>query len=72
MTSVATKIKSITRGLRGKKSTVKPDQKKASAACCSREEEVRHKAYELYEKGGRRQGEDLKNWTEAERLMGRL
>lgn len=32
-------------------------------------EEIRKKAYELYEKRGRTEGNDLEDWLEAERLV---
>lgn len=30
---------------------------------------IRKKAYELYEKRGKKQGHDLDNWLEAERMI---
>jgi hypothetical protein len=30
---------------------------------------IRKKAYELYEKRGKKQGRDLDNWLEAERMI---
>jgi len=30
---------------------------------------IRKKAYELYEKRGKKQGQDLDNWLEAERII---
>ena len=30
---------------------------------------IRKKAYELYEKRGKRQGRDMDNWLEAERII---
>ena len=32
-------------------------------------ETIKKKAQELYEKSGRKQGQDLKNWLEAERIV---
>jgi hypothetical protein len=32
-------------------------------------EAIRKKAQELYEKSGRKQGRDLENWLEAERIV---
>ena len=30
---------------------------------------IRKKAYELYEKRGKKQGQDMNNWLEAERMI---
>lgn len=37
--------------------------------CCSREEQVQKKAYELYEKRGCQPGHDWEDWFEAERTV---
>lgn len=34
-----------------------------------REEKIREKAYELFEKSGLIQGRDMENWLEAERII---
>ncbi len=46
---------------------------KAAAAkqkqCCSREEQIQKKAYELYEKRGCQPGHEWEDWLEAERII---
>jgi hypothetical protein len=38
-------------------------------SCCSKEEQIRKKAYELFEKRGCQPGYELEDWIEAERLV---
>ena len=38
-------------------------------SCCSKEEQIRKKAYEFYEKRGCQPGYELEDWIEAERLV---
>ena len=51
--------------IQGKDRSAMAEQKQ----CCSREEQVQKKAYELYEKRGRVDGNDFADWLEAERLV---
>lgn len=44
----------------------KPESENRKSA---RMEDIALKAYELYERRGRREGRDLEDWLEAERLM---
>ena len=49
----------------GKGKTAGVEQKQ----CCAREEEIRKKAYELYEKRGCQPGQEWEDWLEAERTV---
>ncbi len=45
---------------------------KSSTSSCSQtqfSDAVKKKAYELYEKSGRKSGRDLANWLEAEKIV---
>lgn len=46
-------------------------QSAASASCAEpkREEQIRRKAYELFEKRGRQNGRDWEDWFEAEKVL---
>ena len=56
-----------------KKAETAQGKGKASGAeqkqCCVREEEIRKKAYELYEKRGCQPGQEWEDWLEAERTV---
>ncbi len=45
--------------------------KKADLSCSQEKltEAIKKKAQQLYEKSGRKEGRDLENWLEAERLV---
>lgn len=38
-------------------------------SCCSKEEQIRKKAYELYEQRGCKPGYELEDWIEAEKMV---
>lgn len=38
-------------------------------SCCSKEEQIRKKAYEFYEKRGCQPGHEWQDWIEAEKMV---
>ena len=44
-------------------------RRSTSQSCCDMNELIRKKAYELYEKRGRKGGNALSDWLEAERIV---
>ena len=48
---------------------INTDKTATSCTAVQSTEAIRKIARELYEKSGRKQGQDLKNWLEAERIV---
>ena len=52
-----------------KAQVIPPRSSAQGQSCCSKEEQIRKKAYELFEKRGCQPGHELEDWIEAERLV---